>query len=79
MCVINHGLAPFFKSMLNDSLQKSKINVFCFDGSLNDVTQTCVMDMYIRYWNDNSNTVNVRYHGSRFFGTCNPSRYFASF
>ena len=50
------------------SLQKFNINVFCFDESLNDVTQTCEMDMYIRYWNDNTNTVNVRYYGSRFLG-----------
>ena len=60
MYVINHGLAPFFKSMLNDSLQKCNIHVFYFNESLNEVTQTCEMDMYIRSWNDNSNTVNVR-------------------
>ena len=68
MYVINHGLAPFFKSMLNESLQKSNIHVFCFDESLNEVTQTCEMDMYIRYWNDNSKTVNVRHYGSSFLG-----------
>ena len=49
MYVINHGHSPFFKSMLNDSLQKSNIHVFCFDESLSEVTQTCAMDMYIRY------------------------------
>ena len=68
MYVINHGLASFFKTMLNDSLQKSNIHVFCFDESLNEVTQTCKMDMYIRYWNDNSNTVNIRCYGSSFLG-----------
>ena len=68
MYVINHGLAPFFKSMLNGSLQKSNIHVFCFDESLNEVTQTCKMDMYIRYWNDNSNTVIVGCYGSSFLG-----------
>ena len=26
------------------------------------------MDMYIKYWNDNSNTVNVHYYGSSFLG-----------
>ena len=49
MYVINHGHSPFFKSMLNDSLQKSNIHVFCFNESLNKVTQNCAMDMYIRY------------------------------
>ena len=68
MYVINHGLARFFKSMLNDSLQKSNIHVFCFGESSNEVTQTCKMDMYRRYWNDNSNTVNVCYYGSSFYG-----------
>ena len=68
MYVINHGLASFFKSMLNDSLQKFNTYVFCFDESLNQVTQTSEMDMYIRYWNGNSNAVNVRYYGSGFLG-----------
>ena len=54
--------------MLSDSLQKSNIHVFCFDESLNEVTQTCEMDMYITYWNGNSNAVNVRYYGSSFLG-----------
>ena len=31
ICVINHDLAPSFKSMLDDNLQKSNILVFCFD------------------------------------------------
>ena len=54
--------------MLNDSLQKCNIHVFCFDESLNGVTQTCEIDMYIRYWNDISNAVNVRYHVLSFLG-----------
>ena len=36
--------------------------------NLNEVTQTCEMDIYIRCWNDNSNTVNVRYYSSSFLG-----------
>ena len=54
--------------MLNDNFQKSNIHVFCIDESLNEVTPTYEMDMYIRYWNDNSNTVNVRYCGLSFLG-----------
>ena len=68
MYVINHGLAAFFKSVLNAASKSLNIHVFCFDESLNEVTQTCEMDIYIRYWNDNSNTVNVRYYGSSFLG-----------
>ena len=50
MYVINHWLAPFFKSQLTDDLEKSDIHVFSFDESLNDVTQTSEMDLYVRYW-----------------------------
>ena len=66
MYVINHCLAPFFRCMLSDSLQKSNIHVFCSDESLNEVIQTWEMNMHLRYLNDNSNTVNVRYYGSSF-------------
>ena len=59
MYVINHGLAPFFKSQLTDDLEKSDIHVFSFDESLNDVTQTSEMDLYIRYWDVNASHVSV--------------------
>ena len=68
MYVINQGLAAFFQSVLNAASKSLNIHVFCFDESLNEVTQTCDMDMYIRYWNDNSNTVNVLCYGSSFLG-----------
>ena len=68
MYVINHSLAAFFQSVLNAASKSLNIHVFCFDESLNEVTQTCDMDMYIRYWNDNSNTINVRCYGSSFLG-----------
>ena len=61
MYVINHALAPCFKSLLLDSLKKSDIYVYSFDDSLNYVTQTCEMDLYIRYWDIIDNQVNVRY------------------
>ena len=43
MFMINHGLAPFFKSLLFSELKKSDIFVFSFDESMNQVTQTCEM------------------------------------
>ena len=51
MCLINHGLAPFFKSLLLSELNRSYIFVFLFDESLNQVTQTCEIDVYVRFWN----------------------------
>ena len=63
MYVINHGLAPFFKLQLTDDLEKSDIHVFSFDESLNDVTQTSEMDLYVRYWDVNASQVKSRYFG----------------
>ena len=49
MHAFNRGLAPFFKSFLYENLTRSVLYVYCFDESLNEVTQACEMDMYIRY------------------------------
>ena len=68
MYEINHGLAPYFKTILNDTLKLSDIHVYSFDESLNDVTQTSEMDLYLRYWDVNDDHVKVRYYGSSFLG-----------
>ena len=68
MYEINHGLAPYFKTILNDTLKLSDIHVYSFDESLNDVTQTSEMDVYLRYWDVNDNHVKVCYYGSSFLG-----------
>ena len=68
MYLINHGLAPFFKSLLLSELNKSDIFIFFFDESLKQVTQTCEMDVYVRFWNVTELKVNVRFIGSTFFG-----------
>ena len=59
MYEINHGLAPYFKTVLNDTLNVSDIHVYSFDESLNDVAQTSEMDLYLRYWAINDNHVKV--------------------
>ena len=66
--VINHGLAPYFKKQLETALQKSEVYVYSFDESLNLVTQTSEMDLYIRYREKTENVVNFRYYGSSFHG-----------
>ena len=67
MYMINHGLAPFFKSLLLSELNKSDIFKFSFDVNLNQVTQTCEMDVYVWFWNVTKLKVNVRFIGSTFF------------
>ena len=59
MHMINHGFAPFFKSLLLSKWNKSDIFVFSFDESLNQVTQNCEMDVYVRFWNVTELKVNV--------------------
>ena len=59
MHMINHGFAPFFKSFLLSKWSKSDIFVFSFDESLNQVTQNCEMDVYVRFWNVTELKVNV--------------------
>ena len=39
--VINHGLAPYFKTLLLEDVSASDICVLSFDESLNDVLQKC--------------------------------------
>ena len=65
--VINHGLATHFKQILKDGITKSDCYVVSFDESLNDITQTCQMDILIRYW-DSNDSVKVRYWTSSFLG-----------
>ena len=70
MYVTNHGLAPYFQTLLTDTLGKSEIHIYSFDESLNDSTQTSEMDLYVRYWDDHDKLVKVRYYGSSFLGHC---------
>ena len=65
---INFGLAPFFKSLLYEDIKKSCCFVACFDESLNLVTQTCEMDIVIRFFNEWKNLVESRYRNSKFLG-----------
>ena len=61
--VIKHGLAPYFKYLLKTSLDRSNIFSFSFNESLNEVTQTSEMDLYVRFWDVSENEVNVHYYG----------------
>ena len=64
--MVNWGIAPYFRDRLVDDVNKSKYISIGFDESLNTVTQTCQMDLTVRYWD--SNRVQVRYWDSSFLG-----------
>ena len=66
--VINFGIAPYFRDILYNHLQKSDCFVISFDESLNDYTQNCQRDILIRYFDHVENRVKVRYLDSKFFG-----------
>ena len=68
MYAINHGLAPSFKSALMSDLQKSDVHTYSFDENLNEVMQTCEMDLHLHNWDVNKNLVRSRYYGSRLLG-----------
>ena len=68
MYVINHSIAPYFKSLQKVGIEKSDMFSFSFDENLNEATQISEMDLYIRFWDVNLNKVNVCYFGSTFLG-----------
>ena len=68
MYVINHGLAPYFQTLLIEALGKSEIYVYSFAESLNDHSQTSEMDLFVRYWDHLDKFVKVRCYGSSFLG-----------
>ena len=68
MYVVNHGLAPYFKSVLKTNRHKAEFLVYSFDESLNGVTQTAEMDFHVHYSDPVENRVKVRYYNSTFLG-----------
>ena len=68
MCKITHGLAPCFKSILVGAIGRSDVYTYLFDKSLNEVAKSSEMNLFVRFWNADSNQVQSRYLGSTFLG-----------
>ena len=66
--ITNHGLGPYFRKLMLETVKKSPVHCLSFDESLNDITQQCKMSVMVRYWDIETNIVNVRYLDSSFFG-----------
>ena len=64
--ILNFGIAPYLKSLLVEEVKKSDWYVVCFDESLNDVLQTCQMDVNVRFRYNDENRVETRYWDSKF-------------
>ena len=66
--IINFGIAPVFKNALTEFIKRSEFYVVSFDESLNDNTQSCKMDLLIRYFDAAVNKIKTCYLDSHFFG-----------
>jgi len=66
--VIVYGLAPYFRSALEDVLKTCTSYVACFDEALNKVSQRGQMDIVVRFWDPSTNAVATRYLTSVFLG-----------
>ena len=64
----NFGLAPYFRKLLHEKLDKSEIHVLSFDESLNNSNQKCQMDLIAWYWDVDEQRVKVKYYKSSYLG-----------
>ena len=64
----NWGIGPWVKEKLQIQINDATYVVVGFDESLNKITQTCQMDLVLRYWDPVDLRVKVRYWDSKFLG-----------
>ena len=60
------GIAPYFKSLLVNSIKSAEYFVASYDESYNRVMDESQMDILIRYFDEESGKVNTRYYESKF-------------
>lgn len=68
MYVVNHGIYPHLKELLDKEISSSRYITPMFDESMNDTLQKSEMDIHLRYWDDATQQVKVRFYDSRFLG-----------
>ena len=66
--VLHHGIAPFNKTLLLDELKEVLFYIMSCDESLNHITLTDLMDLIVRFWDNNKKRIQVRYFDSGFLG-----------
>ena len=76
--ITNFGIAPYFHQLLIDELENCNYYSLSFDESLNDFTQTCQMDINIRFWSKAKKKARVSYFDSKFLGQAKPNELLAS-
>ena len=64
--IVTYGLAPYFKSLLNDTISTLDCFVAMFDESYNKISKRGQMDLHVRLWDSKNNCVATRYFNSKF-------------
>lgn len=64
--LINYGLAPYFRELLNKLVMSSPFFTISYDESMNKVLQKEQMDLQVRFWDDTLKQVRTRYLSSTF-------------
>ena len=62
--VVNCGIAPHLTELLKEQVRSSEWFVVSYDENLNKIIQESEMDLVIRFWDNISNKVQVRYWNS---------------
>ena len=63
---MNFGLAPYYRNILNEDINRSPFYTAIFDETLNQMVQEEQMDIFIRYWSEDIQMVVTRYFESKF-------------
>ena len=66
--LITHSIAPHFKKILVGNTNELEHFVCLFDESYNKIVKKGQMDLHVRFWNKETNTVCTRYYTSGFMG-----------
>ena len=77
--ITNFSIAPYFRQLLIDELKNCNYYSLCSDESLNDFTQTCQMDINIRFWSKAKKKACVCYYDSKLLGHATANELLSSF
>ena len=66
--LITYGIAPYFYDLLKGSVNNSDCYTVLFDESLNRISQTCQMEILLRYWDNIAKMVKVWFWNSSYLG-----------
>ena len=66
--IVTYGLAPYFESLLNDTLSSLDCFVAMFDESYSQILKGGQMNLHVCFWYIKNNCVATQYFNSKFLG-----------